>query len=228
MTIRGPSLRSGLLNLDRPPDCTQRVPQIADREYVRLATEIAGLVPPSAPPACDTGRTSFVDAHPGLEPQPRIRPLGDGDVEHVKWALYAAVTWNPRRELPPFELLIGHPELARYHQDWGRPGDLGVVAEIHGDVIGVACGRLFAEDDHGDGYVDERTPELAVAVASGHQAEGIGTRLMAALAAAARDQGAPALSLSVDHDNPAVRLYERLGYRELSRDASGIRMILDL
>lgn len=167
-----------------------------------------------------------VDTQP--EHAPDLRPLGDGDVAHIKWALCTAISWNPERALPPFELLIEHPELARYHRDWGRPGDIGVIAEIDGDVIGVACCRLFTEDDHGDGYVDERTPELAVAVAPDHRATGLGTRLMDALAAAARAQGVPALSLSVDHDNPALRLYERLGYRELSRDASGVRMVLAL
>lgn len=167
-------------------------------------------------------------ADPAHVPQATTRPLGVDDLEHVKWALHAALSWDPGRDLPPFELLIVHPEVARYHRDWGRPGDLGVIAEADGEVIGVAFCRLFTENDHGDGYVDERTPEVAVAVASGHRALGIGTRLMDALASAARGEGAPALSLSVDHDNPALRLYERLGYRELSRDASGVRMILNL
>jgi hypothetical protein len=37
-----------------------------------------------------------------------------------------------------------------------------------------------------------------------------------------------ALAISVDADNPALRLYERLGYRELSRDRAGVRMLLDV
>ena len=165
-------------------------------------------------------------------PRPRIdvaiRPLAPEDVEHVKWALYEAVAWNPERVLPPFEFTIEHPELARYHRGWGRPGDLGVVAESGDAVVGVALCRPFAEDDHGHGYVDERTPELAVAVAEGQRGGGIGTRLMHELADAVREAGFSSLSLSVDAENPALRLYERLGYREISRDDDGIRMILDL
>jgi ribosomal protein S18 acetylase RimI-like enzyme len=157
-----------------------------------------------------------------------IRQAHGSDVEHVKWALFEAVAWNPNRALLPFEVTIEHPELARYHRGWGRPGDLGVVATNGEDVVGVAMCRLFTAEDHGHGYVDEATPELAVAVAERWRGSGLGTRLMEELANAARAAGYERLSLSVDHDNPAVRLYERLGYRELSRDEGGIRMVRDL
>ena len=165
-------------------------------------------------------------------PRPRIdvaiRPLAPEDVEHVKWALFEAVAWNPERVLPPFELTIEHPELARYHRGWGRPGDLGVIAEGGDAIVGVALCRLFTEDDHGHGYVDDETPELAVAVADDRRGNGIGARLMNELAEFVRAAGFQSLSLSVDAENPALRLYERLGYRELTRDDDGVRMILDL
>ena len=157
-----------------------------------------------------------------------LRPAEADDVEYVKWALFEAVAWNPERRLPPFEVTIEHPQLARYHRDWGRAGDLGIVATHGEDVVGVALCRLFTDDDHGHGYVDETTPELAVAVAEAWRGSGLGTRLLDELANAARAAGVARLSLSVDVGNPALRLYERLGYRELSRDESGVRMIRDL
>ena len=157
-----------------------------------------------------------------------IRALEKNDVEHVRWALFQAVSWNPERELPAYELLIEHPELARYHRAWGRTGDLGVLAELDSNVVGAAFCRLFSDDDHGHGYVDDRTPELAVAVVGAHRGRGIGRRLMVELADAARAAGFAQLSLSVDTDNPALSLYERLGYRELTRDEGGVRMLLEL
>jgi ribosomal protein S18 acetylase RimI-like enzyme len=157
-----------------------------------------------------------------------LRPLRADEVEHVRWALFEAVAWDPGRELPPYEVTIEHPELARYHARWGRPGDLGVIAERGDAVVGVVLARLFTEDDHGHGYVDEETPELAVAVAAGERGNGLGTRLLEELAAAARAAGIRRLSLSVDSENPALRLYERLGYRELARDEDGVRMVLEL
>jgi ribosomal protein S18 acetylase RimI-like enzyme len=157
-----------------------------------------------------------------------FRPAGADDVEQVKWALYTALAWNPERQLPPLEITLGHPEAARYHRDWGRAGDVGVIAELDGEVVGVAYCRLFTDDDHGHGYVDEETPELAVAVREGKRSGGLGTQLMSELAEAARTAGFARVSLSVDADNPARRLYERLGYRELSTDEGGVRMIFDL
>jgi GNAT superfamily N-acetyltransferase len=157
-----------------------------------------------------------------------FRDAGPDDLELVKWALYTAVAWNPDRELPPLEVTIEHPELARYHRGWGRTGDLGVIAERDGEVVGVALCRLFTDVDHGHGYVDPETPELAVAVAAGARGTGIGTQLLNELADRARAAGFARLSLSVDAGNRARRLYERVGYRQLSADDDGLRMVLDL
>ena len=157
-----------------------------------------------------------------------LRPGTDADIEDVKRALFEAVSWNPGRELPPYEFTIAHPELARYHESWGRRGDLAVIAERDGEVVGASLCRLFTASDHGHGYVDGETPELAVAVWDGHRGEGIGTRLMAAIEDAARAAGFSQISLSVDADNPARRLYERLGYETLTVDDGGVRMLKEL
>lgn len=150
------------------------------------------------------------------------------DVEHIRWALYAALAWNPERELSPPDVALEHPEAVRYHQDWGRTGDLGVIAEADGEVVGVAYCRLFTADDHGYGYVDAETPEIAIAVRDRHRGAGVGERLLADLATAARDAGFRRLSLSVEATNRARRLYERAGYREIGVEGQAVRMVLDL
>jgi GNAT superfamily N-acetyltransferase len=157
-----------------------------------------------------------------------LRPATDADVEHLKRALFEAVAWNPERELPPYECAIAHPELVRYHDGWGRHGDLAVIADDDDVVGGVSLCRLFTDEDHGHGYVDPETPELAVAVWNGHRGEGIGTLLMDGIEEAARAAGFSQLSLSVDADNPARRLYERLGYAQLTVDDGGVRMLKEL
>lgn len=158
-----------------------------------------------------------------------IRELGSEEVAEVKWALYEAVSWDAGRELPPFEVTIEHSQLAIYHRDWGRPGDLGLTAEFEGGVVGVAFFRFFTDEEHGHGYVDDETPELGIAVREGFRGKGIGSLLLAELAARARSRGVSRLSLSVDSENPAVRLYERTGYVEISRDdTGGVRMVLEL
>ena len=57
---------------------------------------------------------------------------------------------------------------------------------------------------------------------------GLGGWLLNELAQAAEAEGFTRLSLSVAADNPARRLYERLGYDEVSADESGLRMALEL
>jgi len=157
-----------------------------------------------------------------------LRPATNDDLELLKRALFEAVSWNPERELPPYELVIAHPELARYHEGWGRKGDLGVIAEREGEAVGASLCRLFTDEDHGQGYVDDATPELAVAVWEGHRGEGIGTRLMKAIEDAACAAGFAQISLSVDADNPARQLYERLGYATLTVDEGDVLMLKEL
>ena len=60
-------------------------------------------------------------------------------------------------------------------------------------------------------------------VAPSHQGRGLGTRVLRALIADARASGAQ-LRLSVLKQNPAARLYERLGFRVVGESASAFKM----
>jgi ribosomal protein S18 acetylase RimI-like enzyme len=109
------------------------------------------------------------------------------------------------------EHLLANPALARYVVGFGRPGDLGVVAEAEQRPVGAAWLRLFPGDDRGYGWVDDDTPELSIAVAPDHVGRGLGTAIMRELLGHARGRHA-AISLSVRKDNPARRLYVRFGF----------------
>lgn len=109
------------------------------------------------------------------------------------------------------------PEAARKYLDgFGRPGDGGVVAEEGGLPVGAAWYRFLPATDPGYGYV-EGAPELGIAVAATHRGRGIARRLITCLLDRAREEGVPAVSLSVEPDNPARGLYERLGFRRVGQ-----------
>ena len=145
-------------------------------------------------------------------PTVSTREATAADLPLVHQTLYLALSWDPTDPIPPIDRVIAHPEVARYHERWMRPGDAGVVAETDGAFAGMAYYRLFTAGNHGQGYVDPQTPELAVGVVAEHRGKGIGSRLMDELADVARSTGIERISLSVSRGNPAARLYERLGY----------------
>lgn len=134
-----------------------------------------------------------------------IRDLGSGELDFLGEMLYTALDWRPDGELPPFEFVVAHPQVRIFHQDWGRPGDTALVAEEAGRLVGLMWYRLFTVAEHGEGFVDEQTPELAIAVVEEFRGGGLGAALMQAIHEQARRDRISRISLSVDRDNPPGR-----------------------
>ena len=65
----------------------------------------------------------------------------------------------------------GPGPVARYVKGWGKPGDTALIAVDDGFPVGAAWYRLFTRDHPGYGFVDEETPELAIAVVPNRRGE---------------------------------------------------------
>ena len=65
-----------------------------------------------------------------------------------------------------------HP--MRYVENWGRPGDAAVIALDEGFPVGAAWYRTFKDSAPGYGFIDERTPELSIAVVPSRRGHGFG------------------------------------------------------
>ena len=159
------------------------------------------------------------DAASGPPVPPTIRPLSAADAPFLRVALYHAVHVPPGAAPPP-PGVVDRPELARYVAGWGRPGDLGVVAEEDGAPVGAAWLRRWAGAARGYGFVDAETPELSVSVLPGRRGRGVGTALLRHLLGAAAGRFG-AVSLSVSVTNPARRLYEREGFMAVGPPEGG-------
>jgi len=142
-----------------------------------------------------------------------IRRGGRQDVRFLRDMLHHAYYW---RERNPDD---GPGPVARYVKGWGRQGDTMLIAVDDGFPVGAAWYRLFGRDHPGYGFVDEETPELAIAVVPSRRGRGIGDALLEALFERARADGHEALSLSVEAGNDALcAFYERHGFERVSDD----------
>jgi GNAT superfamily N-acetyltransferase len=148
-----------------------------------------------------------------------IRRGGAQDLRFLRDMLHHAYYW---RERVPGSLV------SRYVRGWGRPGDTAVVALDGGFPVGAAWYRVFSADEPGYGFVDEQTPELAIAVVPSQRGKGVGEQLLLALIERARQAGHTSLSLSVEPGNPARKLYERHGFRVVDEGAEAWTMVAPL
>jgi GNAT superfamily N-acetyltransferase len=149
-----------------------------------------------------------------------IRRGGHQDVRFLRDMLHHAYYW---RERDPGSTAM------RYVRAWGRPGDTAVIALEDGFPVGAAWYRLLPASEPGYGYVDERTPELAIAVVPSKRGHGIGDALLRALLERAAAAGHEQISLSVDSRNAgAIRLYERHGFERTEDDGESVRMVTQL
>ena len=118
--------------------------------------------------------------------------------------------------------------LERYVAGWGRPGDPALVAIDEFQPVGAAWYRLFPADEPGYGFVDDRTPELTIAIVPSRRGRGLGRDLLEALLAQAREDGFARISLSVEPDNAAIHLYEQHGFAKTGERAGASVMLATL
>ncbi len=136
--------------------------------------------------------------------------------------------WEHYDNLHP---VAGGPVLAFQRVETKSPGknalhlDLHVTDERERDEV---ARRV---EDLGGRVVDlvsQDDTELSMGVMRAWRGRGIGSRLLGELIAAACEHGLASLSLSVEPDNYARRLYERVGFRRADETNGSLTMLLPL
>ena len=152
-----------------------------------------------------------------------IRKIRPEEHDLLREFLYQAI-YLPEGMEPPPRSVVDLPELQVYIADFGtRPGDHGLVAEVEKKVIGAAWCRMM--EDYG--HIDNGTPSLAISLLPEYRGLGIGTRLLNDLLLLLQEHGYLRASLSVQKGNPALRLYQRTGFRIVAERGTEYLMLWD-
>jgi ribosomal protein S18 acetylase RimI-like enzyme len=117
--------------------------------------------------------------------------------------------------------------VAAYIEEWGKPDDVCLVAVKGQRLVGAVWTRIIAGEVRGCGNIDAHTPEFSISVLPECRGRGIGELLMRQVLELLRERGYPQASLSVQNSNPALRLYERLGFKAVDDHDEEIVMVYD-
>ena len=107
------------------------------------------------------------------------------------------------------DVIYDDPKCRAAFEGFGeQPDDRALVAEHDGEVV-AAC-WVRTTDEYG--HIDEATPSFSISAFREHRGKGVGTALMTRMLDELFEEGYARTSLSVQKENPAVRLYLRLGF----------------
>lgn len=160
----------------------------------------------------------------------QFRPLTSVDETFLRRMIYLAWRWDRVWDEAEYLAYESPPHPDNYVRAFGqRAGDIGVGAEDGGRLVGAAWCRVLTATNAGTGYVDDETPELAMAVEAPYRGRGVGRALLGGLIEGVRAAGYSMLSLHVAVDNRRARsLYDRLGFQAIKQGDSGMVMVLPL
>ncbi|PYK07692.1 MAG: hypothetical protein DME66_00445 [Verrucomicrobia bacterium] len=91
-----------------------------------------------------------------------------------------------------------------------------------GELLGAVWFRLPTGGHKGRRHEEKVAPELAFAVKPGHRRRGIGAALLTQLVKANPQHST--ISIRASTKNPAVRLYERFGFKIVRQSAESVTM----
>lgn len=153
----------------------------------------------------------------------KIRNIIESEYFLLDDFLYKAI-YIPKNIIPPPKEITKLPELQIYIKDFGKfKDDIALVAELNNKIVGIIWTRIM--NDYG--HIDDKTPSLAMSVDKEYQKRGIGTSLLKNMIESLKENNYKKVSLSVQKENYAVRLYKKVGFKVITETDEEYIMILE-
>ena len=144
----------------------------------------------------------------------KIRTITEEEIDLLKGFLYEAI-FIPEGVAPPERSIIEKEELSVYYKDFGsKTGDHCLLAIEDDKPVGAVWSRIM--NDYG--HIDDETPSLAISLYKEYRHKGIGTKLMKKMLKLLKQDGYSRVSLAVQKDNYAVKMYKDLGFETVKEN----------
>ncbi|MDR2914602.1 MAG: GNAT family N-acetyltransferase [Tannerella sp.] len=157
-----------------------------------------------------------------------IRKILPEEYNLMEDIMYEAI-YHPDPKNPYPKNVIYLPQVRVYWDNWGKgKNDHCLMAVVDDKIAGAVWIRTFQGEIKGCGYIDAQTPEIAIALFEEYRGKGIGTQMMEQMIVLMKSEGYHQVSLSITKGNPAIRLYERLGFQTIDENDEDYIMLLYL
>jgi ribosomal protein S18 acetylase RimI-like enzyme len=156
-----------------------------------------------------------------------IRKILPTEYPFMSQMLYEAI-FVSEGESRPTQSIIASPDFVVYTEGFGRIGDLGLVVEVRGKLVGAIWSRIFTAQNPGYGFVNINTPELGIAILPEYRKLGIGLILLKQFLELLIENKYEQVSLSVDTRNYAYKFYLKNGFENVEIIDNSAKMILKL
>lgn len=153
-----------------------------------------------------------------------IREMKAFEYGCLKDFLYEAI-FIPENAIQPPRSIVDTPQLQVYIENFGtKKSDHALVAIVDHSIVGVIWTRIMKDY----GHVDEHTPSLAMALYKAYRGKGIGTALLKNMCLVLKEQGYAQVSLSVQKENYAYKMYQHAGFYCIQETMEEYLMVNDL
>ena len=153
-----------------------------------------------------------------------IRKIKKEEMPLLNDFLYEAI-FIPEGEKKPDKAIINSPDLQVYIKDFGKfKDDFCLVAEYKKEIVGACFTRIM--NDYG--HIDDETPSLAISLYPEYRNMGIGTLLLKEMINSLRNKKYTKISLSVQKENYAFKMYLKCGFNIIKETETEYIMVCNL